>query len=395
LSLAAGLPGSLIVQDDPEIGTISTVDYEFGQIMHFSLSATAESEIEKISLFISAPELRRTLTTDVAFVPDEEVAASYSLDLTTVRLAPFTRVSYWWQVQDAAGNIVETPIQTVEYADDQFDWQTSEKDGVLVHATADDIGLGQRAVDIVSETLPLLRAVIPAEAPRPLHIYLYPSEGDLRAALRLTGREWIGAHAHPELGVVLVPASEKATAIVDLEDRLPHELAHLLLFQAVGDAYDEAPRWFDEGLAASFEATNVANREDLLSESLASGISIPFDELCYGFPDDGAQSSLAYAESASLIGHVVAEYGSHKLTEMVRAVAEGAECQSLTEEVLGVSLAELEDDWRRQQAPESTVERIWRQGAVILLIAVCFSLLVLLLVVRSPRSAKNRYGRFQ
>jgi hypothetical protein len=388
--LVSGIPGKLIAQEEPEITTTSTADYEFGQTMKFSLTASGESEIEKVSLFISAPDLRRTLTTDVAIEPGKEVTATYSLDLTTVRLAPFTRVSYWWKVWDADGKETDIAEVSVEYADDQFIWETLENDGVRVHTTAEDSDLSQLAMDIVSETLPHLRAVVPVDAPRPLHIYLYPSESDLRAALRLTGREWIGSHAHPELGVVLVPAPDKQAAIGDLERTLPHELAHLLLFQALGDAYDDAPRWFDEGLATSFETTAALAREELLRESVSSDISIHFEDLCHVFPEDGGRFSLAYAESASLIGHVAAEYGNQALTDMIRAIADGADCQSLTPEVLGVSLSELEDDWRRHQVPESAVAQIWRQGAVFLLIAACFALLVLLLVVRSPRYVRDR-----
>lgn len=388
LLLVAIFPASLTAQTESEIMTISTVDYEFGQSMHFLLSATGDREIEKVSLFISAPDLRRTLTTGVAIQPGTEVDAKYSLDLTTVRLAPFTRVSYWWEVEDAAGNVFVSPRQSIEYADDQFVWETFEEDGVHFHATAADSSLSEATMGIVSETLPRLRAVIPVEAPDPLNIYMYPSESDLRAALRLTGREWIGSHARPELGVVLVPAPDKQAAIGELERTLPHELSHLLLFQAVGDAHDEVPRWFDEGLATSLETADVVVREELLRESIASGISIPFAELCRAFPEDGGQFSLAYAQSASLIEYIEAEYGSQALTDMVRALADGANCQSLTPRVLGISLDDLEDDWRQRQEPESFVVRIWRQGGVILLFALVFSLLVALLVVRPQRRSR-------
>jgi hypothetical protein len=381
---AVVFPSSLAAQESSELELVSTAEYKFGQIMEFSLTVIGETEVKKVSLFISAPELRRTLTTEVAVEAGDDLVANYSLDLRTVRLAPFTRVTYWWEGVDATGTKFMSPESSIEYADNQFDWETLEKDGVRFNTTAADSSLGEPAMDIVSETLRRLRTIIPVEVPVPLNIYMYPSESDLRAALRLTGREWIGSHAHPELGVVLVPAPDKDTVTGALERTLPHELSHLLLFQAVGDAYPDIPRWFDEGLATSLEGTDVV-REDLVRESIASGSSIPFADLCHSFPEDAGQFSLAYAQSASLIEYIGARYGGRALTDMVRALAEGAECRDLTQQALGVSLEELEDDWLRHQAPESVLMRIWRQGAVILLIALAFLLMVLLLVVRSPR----------
>ena len=390
--LSAGISGSLSAQEETEFTTRSNASYRYGQTMEFSLRASANTDIEKVSLFISAPDLRRTLTTDVAVVPGKVVEATYRLDLTTVRLAPFTRVTYWWEVWDANDPIGTSEKLTLEYEDDQFEWNTFEENGIHVHTTAGDSDLSQTAMDISQETLPRIRAIIPANAPDPLHIYLYPSEGDLRSALRLTGREWIGSHAHPELGVILVPAPEKETAVDDLERTLPHELAHLLLFQALGEAYGEAPGWFDEGLATSFEKTDVAAREKMLSESVVSEVIIPLSELCHVFPDEGGQFSLAYAESASLIEYVSEEYGSQALTDMILALADGAGCQDLTEEALGISLTQLEDEWRRRQAPEFALAQIWRQGAVFLIIIVSFGILVLLLVARSPRNARDDDG---
>jgi hypothetical protein len=72
---------------------------------------------------------------------------------------------------------------------------------VTAYWVGDDLALGQLALDIVAESLPRLRQLLPVPEPVEFDLYLYPTSADLRAALRLTGQEWVGAHAHPELGV--------------------------------------------------------------------------------------------------------------------------------------------------------------------------------------------------
>jgi hypothetical protein len=382
------LPSTIDAQGESSIQAEASAEYSFGQALHLSLEAKAASPVRKATLFLSAPEFANTLTADVDFPIDREIALTHVVDLKQLRLAPFTTVTYWWMIEDEDGNELETEPQTVEYVDDQFAWREIERDGVQVFWTGDEPAVGQGALDAVVNALPEIRAIMPSEPPSPLRIYVYPTAADLRAGLRLTGRDWVGAHARPELGVILVSAGSPVTAATDLARTIPHELVHLYLYQATGVGYESMPLWLDEGLASLLESELNPIYATRLEEATASGETIALDDLCYTLPADDDAVLLAYAQSAAIIRHIQSQYGNQALKQMIVELADGADCQSVTERGLGISLAALNQDWLDQEAPQSLLQRVWRNGRVGLAIIIA-GFLLLALLVGLPKGRKS------
>ncbi|UCG24301.1 MAG: hypothetical protein JSW55_19635 [Chloroflexota bacterium] len=374
------LPAALGAQQEEAIQAETSAEYSFGQALRLSLAAEAASPIQRVTLFLNAPELPNTLTADVDFPIADEIDVNHVIDLTQLRLAPFTTVTYWWTVKDEDGNEVETDRQKIEYVDDQFAWREIERDGVQIFWTGDEPAVGQGALDAVVNALPEIRAIMPSEPPSPLRIYVYPTAADLRSGLRLTGRDWVGAHAHPELGVILVSAGSPVTAATDLARTIPHELAHLYLYQATGVGYKSTPVWLDEGLASLLESEPNPFYATKLQEAAVAGETIALSDLCYTFPTDDEAVLLAYAQSADMIRYIQSRYGNQALRQMIVDLADGADCETVTERSLGISMATLNQNWLDQVAPQSLLERVWRNGRVGLAIIVAGFLLLVLLV---------------
>lgn len=357
----------------------ATAQYAFGQSMTFTLTGDSPDVIEQATLFVSAPELPNTLSAVVELTPSHQIA-TYELDLGQVQLAPFTTVTYWWLLQSSAGETT-LPQQSILYEDDQFDWHTVEQGDTAVHWTGDDVGLGQLGLDIVAEAWPRLTRVVPTAGSADLDIYIYPSSADLRAALRLTGRDWVGAHAHPELGVILVTAVNSRTAAADLRQSIPHELTHFLLYQAAGSNYESIPAWFGEGLATYVESSANPSYETILATAVAEQTTIPFTDLCQAFPDVEQRALLAYAQSASFIRYVQGRFGSQALRDLTAAYADGLECEAGVSHVLQESLLELNQDWLRRQQPRSPLVQFWlSNGFWLLLLTGGFGLASLLII---------------
>lgn len=357
----------------------SDATYTFGQGMTFSLRAKSDEPIEGVSLFFNTPGMDSTYTTDLAVDPAQEIALQHELALTQVQLAPFTTVRYWWRVVTPGGSF-QVEEQTLDYVDDRFQWHRAVRDDVAVHWTGDDPALGQAAMDVVAGAQQRLQAIVPADA-APLSVYVYPSMADLRSALRLTGRDWVGAEAMPELGVVLVTAVNPRTAAFDLGQSIPHELSHLMLYRATEANYENVPRWFDEGLATIVEDSPDGGQDALLQQAIATQSTLPMIELCRTFPASEGEARLAYAQSASLVRYIQQEYGNRALRELVKAFADGAECDSGVRRVLDLSLEELERTWLTEQRPASLPVRFWRNyGLWVLLVAGGFAFTGLLLL---------------
>ncbi len=370
-----------VQSEQQPVASQSQAEYEFGQALHFSLLVQGSQPISSVTFFYRADDSLATTAVDIAVESALEVRVEHTVELTEVRLAPFSTIRYWWQVTDIAGNVLEVPSQIVEYEDDRFEWRTLSDDVITIHWTNEDAALGQMALDIINDSLPRLSAIIPVKLPDPLRLYIYPSVSDLQSSLRLTGRDWVGGHTNPELGVILVTAANSRTAVSDLRQSIPHELTHLMLYQATGEAFPNLPRWFDEGLAAIMESGPDPNEVLILEEAVENGATIPFSELCTTIPLDGRQAVLAYAQSRSLIDFIQAEYGNNALNQMVLALVDGANCDSVSSRVLSLSLTELNQAWLRSLSPQSTLGQFWQASSIWLLLLVAgFGLMVVFLL---------------
>lgn len=364
-----------------DLETEADVDYTFGQTMRFRLQASNEEPIEDAALFFNTPQMDSTLVVEFDVEPARRITLTHELPLTQVRLAPFTTVTYWWRLT-AGGAEHRVPEQHVVYVDNRFEWHQMSAGDATVNWTGDEsVQMGQTALDVVAEARPRLEAIIPTAGEIPLRIYIYPGMADLRTALRLTGRDWVAAEAQPELGVILVTAVNPRTAAYDLGQSIPHEMTHLMLYDATGVGYEDVPRWFEEGLATFFEASPDPNFPLVVQDAIARQETIPFAELCETFPPGEDRARLAYAQSLSLIRYIRAQYGNDSLTDLIQAFADGADCHSGPDRVLGVTLDRLNAEWLEHEQPLSPAARFWQQnGLWVVLLGGGFALMGLLLL---------------
>ncbi len=389
LLLWLALPASLAAWQAEPTFLKSDAEYNFGQMMRFSLEATSPSPVRRVTLYIQTPDLPYRLTADFEAGLQESIALSRNVDLTQLRLAPFTTVTFWWELETDDGEIFRSGSQTLEYVDNQFSWQRLDQDGIQIHWSGEGDTVGREARAAVLDSLSTIESVIPVSRPDPLKIYIYPSADDLRSGLRLSGRDWVGAHAHPELGVILVAADGASTASSELARSIAHELAHLYVYEATGEGHDSVPLWLDEGIASMVEgAAGNPNYATRLAEAVSSGETFDLADLCYTLPAGADDALLAYAQSTAFVNFLQREYGDQALPRIIAAIADGADCQAAPLRVLGKSLAELNEEWLEQEKPKSLLERTWLNGrAWIVIIGAGFLLAGLLAIV--PRKEKR------
>ncbi len=380
LALFLLLPSSVLGQGG-DLETETDVDYTFGQTMRFHLQASSGEPIEDVALFFNTPQMDTTFVVEFDVEPARQITLAHELPLTQVRFAPFTTVTYWWRVT-SGDEEHKVPEQQLIYVDNRLQWQEMSAGETVVHwVEGESLQIGQTALDVVAEARPRLETIIPTAGTTPLRIYIYPSMADLRTALRLTGRDWVAAEAQPELGVILVTAVNPRTAAYDLGQSIPHEMTHLMLYDATGVGYEDVPRWFEEGLATFFETSPDPNYPLVVEDAIVRQETIPFAELCETFPAGEERARLAYAQSLSLIRYIRAEYGNSALTDLIHAFADGADCHTGPSRVLGVPLDRLNAEWLEREQPLSPAARFWqRNGVWFLLLGGGFALMGLLLL---------------
>jgi hypothetical protein len=187
---------------------------------------------------------------------------------------------------------------------------------------------------------------MPVDLAQPVDIFIYANPDDLRGTLVLGGEDWVAGHADPALGVVMVMVEPDSAQSISMEQRIPHELMHVMMYRSVGAGYNYLPAWLREGTATLAETYPNADYERVLAEAGANNDLISLTDLCSSFPSDAGQAFLAYAESRSFIKYLHDTYGSSGLLSLATSYADGVDCERGTERAFGVSLSTLEQKWR-------------------------------------------------
>ncbi len=341
--------------------------YTYGQTAIFTLGLPASWAVSEATLY-----LRQNDGETQSFpVPVVAGYGEYRRDLNAQPFLPFARLVYWW-AYDLQGERRETERREFIYEDNRIRWQRQVEGNIVLHWRPPDLTPETVlcVLDAARQTQQRVGAeldVVPFEGE--VHIYIYPSREELAQAIRLTGQQWVGAHAYPETGVVLMAMAPQAELC---QRYVPHEVTHKVLYDHWGDL----PFWLEEGLATYFERTPDPQYVRIL-DTVTREQLLPLTRLCYGDfqGDDGATYLLAYAQSWSLVVYIKNHYGLSRLRELLDRYADGLSCVAGVRQVLHVAPETLEQQWWRyvrygeSAPPELQLRLAWQEVLPWLLVA--------------------------
>ena len=127
---------------------------------------------------------------------------------------------------------------------------------------------------------------------------------------------------------------------------MPHELSHVVVYQATKNPYGGLPTWLDEGLAMVAEGNQSASFTSTSRSAVAGNRLISVWALSSSFPTDARQAELSYAESESVVNFVVKTYGRDGVSRLLAQFREGATYDDALKAALGVDTYALDDAWR-------------------------------------------------
>ena len=223
-----------------------------------------------------------------------------------------------------------------------------------VHWYEGDASFGQKALETAQAGLKSIRSFISLDLEQPIEIFIYTNADDLQSALVPGQESWIAGHADPELGIIQVLIEPGPQQAIVMEQRIPHELMHVMLYRRVGPGYQNLPGWLREGMATMAEMYPNPDYERVLKEAVTSNALLPLQDLCVSFPEDMPQAFLAYAESRSFTSYLYETYGSSGLQSLAAAYADGMACEHGTERTFGISLSNLEQKWSSSLQSENS-----------------------------------------
>lgn len=369
--------------------TGARADYSFAQRMTFYVTASSDADIRSaVVVFRVGAGLERRGT--AAFTPGKTVEATYVQQLTGGTFPPFSTVTFWWELGDAAGRKLTSPLQTINYLDNRYTWQEVSEGNLRVRYYLGDAAYARAALLAARAALARINQELQAPLPAQVDIYLYAALEDLESALLLAGRDWQGGQARPDLGVVLVAIPPDQAALAQMRRDIPHELTHLLVFQATGAGYSRVPRWLDEGLASANEESAQPAYQLALDSAFRNERLIPLETLCAPFPAGAGEARLAYAESQSVV-QFIRNHHPDKIRKLLGAYAGGATCGGGVEQALGYTLGALELSWRASLGPQGVwLALINSIGAWVLLVVAMLLVLVPLAFVGRKTQARQK-----
>ena len=367
----------------------SNVEYSFGELVFFKAYVQSETPVKAAVIFFQAENDTRTNVglAEIHTLSDGSFALGYVHHMSDYSLRPFSSVSYHWELTLEDGTTFVSSPERFNYLDDRFSWKTlsknlSQEKKLVVHWYQGDLQFAQDVLDVADAGWERIQDLLTLPMPGKLDIYVYADPETMQTALTPGSANWVAGHADPDLGVILVTLPEGPEQPLLVEQRVPHELMHVLLYQSYSLGYTNLPTWLNEGLASNAELDPNPDYRILLEDAAKKNSLIPLPALCNSFPREAYGALLSYAEAASFVKYLHDSYGVPALQTLVTAYANGLDCDRGAEQALGKSLVQLERNWERDELSQDVALKAFLNMLpwIILLLAVLSAPLILALL---------------
>jgi hypothetical protein len=329
----------------------SSVDVNFPSQAVFTVEAESNVNIVDARLYYQVDRMNYAEVVSEGwadFTPASKIGANWTWNMTNASLPPGAEVTYWWMIKDADGNKVETSPEIMYFNDGRYIWRsltgTIPQGGelTLFWYTGSD-SFARELMDACEEGLAWLTQDIGTYPERPIKIYVYASDSDLKGAM-IFSNEWSGGVAFTDFGIIAISISPSE---LDWGKKaLVHELTHLVVRQATFSPYGQLPLWLDEGLATYNEGELDPVLRSYLEEAILKDELISVRSLCSPFSAYSEKAYLSYAESYSLVEYLLDNYGQDKMRDLLALLKRGSTYDEALTEVYGFDLDGLDARWR-------------------------------------------------
>jgi len=295
-----------------------------------------------------------------------------SINLEKFPIIPFSTLDIWFDVEKNDGTKFNNEPINYIYEDNRFDWKTIIIDEFVISWYQDNPDLGEKILRSAHEGLTRIQNLFEIPSPKGIHIYAYSDAAEMQEALSLSG-SWVAGHSKPELNIVMVSLPPGSEQKLEIERQIPHELTHVLLFEKIGESYDNLPRWLNEGLATAAEINPNPNHQVILEKAYDHDALIPIEDLCTRFPSNSTNIQLSYAEANSFVSYLQTEYGKKVIEELILSYSNGKSCELGIYNVFDRTLSELEVEWHRAVFDKTSQHsRIEESIPLIIVVAILF-----------------------
>jgi len=342
-SAVAAVDGIVVIDMD--------VDINFPNQAVFTIEAESYVDIVDVRLYYQVDRMNYVEVVSEGwadFTPASMVEANWVWDMRNAGLPPGAEVIYWWMIEDADGNRFETSPDIMNFDDDRYLWQSltstapqGSEMSLFWYEGSDSFA--RELMDTCEEGLARLTQDIGTYPERPINIYIYASDNDLKGAM-IFPQEWTGGVAFTAFSTIAIGITPGE---LDWGKRaLVHELTHLVVHQATFSPYGQLPLWLDEGLAMYNEGELDPVLRSYLEEAILEDELISVRSLCSPFSAYSEKASLSYAQSYSIVEYLLDNYGQDSMLDLLAILKEGSTYDEALTEVYDFDIDGLDARWR-------------------------------------------------
>ncbi len=326
----------------------SSAQAEFPSKLSFNLSAESDVNITGIRLHYTVDRVSLAQVTSevyIEFVPSSTIDARWTWDMRkTGGLPPGSSVDYWWTVEDANGDRLETAPVRVQFDDTRYSWHSLTEGKVTIYwYEGKNKSFAEELMAAAHQALARLAEDTGAHLEKPVKLYIYANAKDLQGAM-IYPQEWTGGVAFTRYGTIAIGI---APGNLNWGKRvIAHELTHLVIHQMTLNPYSELPTWLDEGLAMYAEGVPAPELRALLDKAMTEDALISVRSLSSPFSAYAKESYLSYAQSYSLVEFLISSYGQENMLKLLNTFREGSSYNEALEKVYGFDMDGLDTLWR-------------------------------------------------
>jgi hypothetical protein len=282
---------------------------------------------------------------------------------------PFAPVVANFEVVLSDGTTQVGPDIDLTYADNRFTWKTIAGKVVRVHYLDASASFAQSLVALADSGASKASAMFGVTETKPIDYYVYPSQSAFQQGLGQP--DTVGGVAETQYRICFSVVANGDNAYA--AQVMPHEVTHVVFWDAVNNPYHGTPRWLDEGFAQYESQGYDSSSRQQVTAAVKSGTLSSLLALTDFFPMDSSRIYLAYAEAVSAVDFMVRKYGQPAILKLVQAYAGGASDDEAFTAALGVDVKGFDTAWETdlgvtptkygpQPAPTGPLPPGWSSG---------------------------------
>ena len=269
-------------------------------------------------------------------------------------IPPGTIITYNFEVEDSAGNRLETEPQPFIFYDARFVdedgnsmWEEVSAGTVSVAYKGPVKSRAENILSVINETLEKMRPVMgDAALAEPIRVTMYNNTKEMLEALpprsASIGRELITeGQAFTDLGTLLVLGGGRLAL-----GTASHEVMHIITHRAGDSIFRRVPAWLDEGLS------EYANVDPGYSYDIALEFAVETDRLLPhvympALPGKSEDVIIFYGQARSIVRMMIEVFGPGKMNQLMAELKTGTDMDDALTTVYGLDREALDSAWRR------------------------------------------------